>query len=50
MSMRKLLLLSLTLLVVLSALAQDNEAKIKSTVEDRHKEWIALRIRKTPRR
>jgi hypothetical protein len=46
MGMRKLLLLSLNFLVVLPALAQDNEAKIKSAVEDRYKEWIAAANKK----
>src|SRR5215472_10406389 len=39
--MRKLLLLSFTFLVVLPALAQDNEAKIKAAVEARYDEWLA---------
>ena len=39
--MRKPLLLSLMLLVVLPALANENEAEIKATVENRYKEWIA---------
>jgi ketosteroid isomerase-like protein len=46
MSMRKLRLLSLTFLVVLPTLAQDNEAKIKTTVEDRYKEGIAAANKK----
>jgi uncharacterized protein (TIGR02246 family) len=44
--MRKLLLLSL-FVVVLPALAQDNEeAKIKVTVEDRYKEWLTAANKK----
>ena len=41
MSMRNLLLLTLMLLVVLPALANENEAEIKATVENRYMEWIA---------
>ena len=44
--MRKLLSLTITFLVVLSALAGDNEANIKATVEDRYKEWIAAANKK----
>src|SRR5215467_5920242 len=44
--MRKLLLLSLTFLVVLPALAQDNEARIKAAVEARYKEWLAAANKK----
>ena len=47
--MRKLLLLSLTFSVVLPALAQDDEARIKAAVEDRYMDWIAA-ANKTPRR
>ena len=42
--MRKLLLLMS--LFVLPALAQDNEAKIKATVENRYHEWIAAANKK----
>jgi ketosteroid isomerase-like protein len=42
--MRKLLLLMS--LFVLPALAQDNEAEIKATVENRYKEWIAAANKK----
>ena len=41
MSMRNLLLLTLMLLVVLPALANENEAEIQATVENRYMEWIA---------
>jgi ketosteroid isomerase-like protein len=44
--MRKPLLLSLMLLVVLPALANENEAEIKATVENRYKEWIAAANKK----
>ena len=44
--MRKLLLLSLTFSVVLPALAQDDEARIKAAVEDRYMEWIAAANKK----
>jgi uncharacterized protein (TIGR02246 family) len=45
--MRKsLLLLTLISLVVLPALAQDNEAGIKATVENRYQEWIAAANKK----
>jgi ketosteroid isomerase-like protein len=44
--MRKLLSLTLMFLVVLPALANDNEAKIKAAVEDRYKEWIAAANKK----
>ena len=46
MSMGKLFLLSLMFLVVLPALAQDNEAKIKGTVENRYQEWLAAANKK----
>jgi uncharacterized protein (TIGR02246 family) len=42
--MRKLLLLMS--LFVLPAVAQDNEAEIKATVENRYKEWIAAANKK----
>jgi uncharacterized protein (TIGR02246 family) len=45
-SMRKLLLLSLMLLLALPALAQDNEAKIKAAVEDRYQESLAAANKK----
>ena len=38
--MRTLLSLALMFLVVLPALAKDDEARIKATVEDRYKEWL----------
>ena len=44
--MRNLLLLTLMLLVVLPALANENEAGIKATVENRYKEWIAAANKK----
>jgi ketosteroid isomerase-like protein len=44
--MRKLLSLILTFLVTLSALAQDNEANVKTVVEDRYKEWLAAANKK----
>jgi uncharacterized protein (TIGR02246 family) len=44
--MRKLLLLALVSLFVLPALAQDNEAEIKATVENRYKEWLAAANKK----
>ena len=44
--MRNLLLLTLMLLVVLPALANENEAEIKATVENRYKEWIAAANKK----
>jgi uncharacterized protein (TIGR02246 family) len=44
--MRKLLLLSMMFLLVLPAMAQDNEAKIKTAVEDRYKEWLAAANKK----
>ena len=44
--MRNLLFLTLVLLVVLPALANDNEAEIKIAVEDRYKEWIAAANKK----
>lgn len=44
--MRKLVLLSLTFLIVLPAVAQDNEARTKTMVEDRYQEWFAAANRK----
>src|ERR1700736_2416191 len=44
--MRKLLLLSLNFLLLVPALAKDNEAEIKAAVEDRYKEWIAAANKK----
>ena len=44
--MRKLLLLSLNFLLLVPALAKDNEAEIKAAVEDRYKEWIAAENKK----
>jgi len=45
--MRKLLLLSFMLVVVLPAMAQDNdETKIRTAVEDRYKEWLAAANKK----
>jgi uncharacterized protein (TIGR02246 family) len=44
--MRRLLSLTLMVLVVLPALAKDNEANIKTAVEDRYKEWIAAANKK----
>ena len=45
--MRKLLLLTLMLLLSVPVLANDNEdAKIKAAVEDRYKEWIAAENKK----
>ena len=44
--MRKLPLLSLMFLLLVPALAQDNEAGIKAAVEDRYKEWIAAANKK----
>jgi uncharacterized protein (TIGR02246 family) len=44
--MRNLLSLTLMFLVVLPALAEDNETKIKAAVEDRYKEWIAAANKK----
>jgi uncharacterized protein (TIGR02246 family) len=44
MSMRKLLWLMS--LFVLPALAQDNEAEIKATVENRYQEWLAAANKK----
>jgi ketosteroid isomerase-like protein len=44
--MRKLLSLTLLLLVALPVLAKDNEAKIKAAVEDRYKEWLAAENKK----
>ncbi len=45
--MRKLLLLSLMFVAVLPALANDNDdAKIKATVEDRYQEWLAAANKK----
>jgi uncharacterized protein (TIGR02246 family) len=46
MTMGKLLLLTLVSLFVLPALAQDNEARIKATVENRYKEWLAAANKK----
>lgn len=42
--MRKLFVLMF--LVVLPALAQDNEAEIKAAVQDRYKEWLAAANKK----
>jgi uncharacterized protein (TIGR02246 family) len=44
--MRKLLLLSLMFLLLVPALANENEAEIKATVENRYKEWIAAANKK----
>lgn len=44
--MRKLLLLSLMFVIVLPVLAQENEASIKTAVEDRYKEWTAAANKK----
>ena len=44
--MRKRLLPLVTLLAVLPAVAQDNEARIKAAVEDRYKEWIVAANKK----
>ena len=44
--MRKLLSLTLVFLVVLPALAKDDEANIRAAVEDRYKEWIAAANKK----
>jgi len=44
--MPKLLLLSLMFLLLVPALAKDNEAEIKATLEDRYKEWIAAANKK----
>ena len=44
--MRKLLSLTLMLFAVLPALAKDDEAKIKTVVEDRYQEWIAAANKK----
>ncbi|MGA7274090.1 MAG: DUF4440 domain-containing protein [Candidatus Udaeobacter sp.] len=44
--MRNLLLLTLMLLVVLPALANENEADIKATVENRYIDWIAAANKK----
>ena len=44
--MRKLISLTLMLLVVLPVLAQNNEANIKAAVEDRYKEWLAAANKK----
>ena len=44
--MRKLLSLTLMLIAVLPALAKDDEAKIKTVVENRYQEWIAAANKK----
>jgi uncharacterized protein (TIGR02246 family) len=44
--MRKLRLLSVMFLLVLPAMAQDNEAKIRTAVENRYKEWLAAANKK----
>jgi len=44
--MRRLLLLSLVFLLLVPALAKDNEAEIKAAVEDRYKEWIVAANKK----
>ena len=44
--MRKLFLLTFILLLSLPALAKDNEAEIKTAVEDRYKEWLAAANKK----
>jgi len=44
--MRKLLLLTLVSLILLPALAQENQANVKAAVEDRYKEWIAAANKK----
>jgi uncharacterized protein (TIGR02246 family) len=46
MSMHKLFLLTLISVVGIPVLAQDNEAKIKTAVEDRYQEWIAAANKK----
>ena len=46
MSMRKPLFLWLMFLLLVPALAQDNEVKIKAAVEDRYKEWLAAANKK----
>ena len=46
-SMRKLLSLALMFVAILPTLAQDNgAARIKATVEDRYKEWLAAANKK----
>jgi uncharacterized protein (TIGR02246 family) len=44
--MRKLLSLTLMLIAALPAQAKDDEAKIKTVVEDRYKEWLAVASKK----
>ena len=44
--MRKLLLVTLAFLVMLPALADDNEANVKAMVEDRYTEWLAAANKK----
>ena len=45
--MRKLFLLTLMLLLSVPVLAKDDEeAKVKATVEDRYKEWLAAANKK----
>ena len=44
--MRKLLSLTLMLLGILPALAKDDQATIKTALEDRYKEWIAAANKK----
>jgi ketosteroid isomerase-like protein len=46
MIMRKLLPLTFVSLFVLPAVAQDNEAEINATLENRYKEWIAAANKK----
>jgi uncharacterized protein (TIGR02246 family) len=46
MIMRKLLPLTFVSLFVLPAVAQDNEAGIKATLENRYQEWIAAANKK----
>jgi uncharacterized protein (TIGR02246 family) len=44
--MGKFLCLALVLCVALPAIAREDEAKIKATVEDRYQEWIAAENKK----
>jgi uncharacterized protein (TIGR02246 family) len=44
--MRKLLSLTLMFLVVLPALAKDDESSIRAAVEDRYKDWLAAANKK----
>jgi ketosteroid isomerase-like protein len=47
-NMRKLALLALMSIACLPVLAKDDDARIKTIVEDRYKEWIAAASRKDP--